>query len=85
MTSSRDLAELWKWNAHVPDTVQTSVQGRIAKSVNLRLEAQAICAWDETLSYRHIHELSDLLVCQLIARGAGTGMITALCFEKSMW
>ena len=85
MTSSQDLAELWKWNAHVPDTVQMSVQDRIAKTVNLRPEAQAICAWDGTLSYRRIHEFSDRLACQLIARGAGTGMITALCFEKSMW
>ena len=85
MTSSQDLAELWKWNAHVPDTVQTSVQDRIAKTVNLRPEAQAICAWDGTLSYRQIHDLSGQLAYQLIARGAGTGIITALCFEKSMW
>lgn len=85
MTSLQDLAELWKWNAHVPDAVQTSVQDRIAKAVNLRPEAQAICAWDGTLSYKHLHELSDRLACQLIARGAETGMITALCFEKSMW
>lgn len=85
MTSSQDLAELWKWNAHVPDAVQTSVQDRIAKAVNLRPEAQAICAWDGTLLYKHIHELSDRLVPQLIALGAGNGMVIALCFEKSMW
>ena len=85
MTSSQDLAELWKWNAHVPDAVQTTVQDRIAKAVNLRPEAQAICAWDGVLSYKHIHELSIRLACQLIARGAGNGMIIALCFEKSMW
>ena len=85
MTSSRDLAELWKWNAHVPDAVQTSVQDRIAEAVNLRPEAQAICAWDGTLSYRRFHELSNQLACQLISRGAENGMITALCFEKSMW
>lgn len=85
MTSSQDLAELWKWNAHVPDAVQTSVQDRIAKAVNIRPEAQAICAWDGSLSYKHIHELSDRLACHLIAGGARNGMITALCFEKSMW
>lgn len=85
MTSSQDLAELWKWNAHVPDAVQTSVQDRIAKAVNLWPEAQAICAWDGTLSYKHIHELSDRLVPQLTALGAKNGMIIALCFEKSMW
>lgn len=85
MTSSKDLAELWGWNAHVPDAVQTSVQDRIARTVNLRPEAQAICAWDGTLSYKQIHELSDRLACQLIARGAADGMIMALCFEKSMW
>ena len=85
MTSSQDLAELWKWNAHVPDAVQTSVQDRIAESVNLRPDAQAICAWDGTLSYKRIHELSDQLAGHLNSRGAGNGMITALCFEKSMW
>lgn len=85
MTSSQDLAELWKWNSNVPDAVQTSVQDRIAKAVNLRPEAQAICAWDGTLSYKHLHDLSNQLACQLISRGAGNGIMTALCFEKSMW
>jgi amino acid adenylation domain-containing protein len=85
MTSAQDLAELWKWNAQVPDAVQTCVQDRIAKAVNLRPEAPAICAWDGNLSYKRIHELSDRLMSQLIALGAGNGMIIALCFEKSMW
>ena len=85
MTSSQDLTELWKWNAHLPATVQTSVQDRIAKAVNLRPEAQAICAWDGTLSYKQIDELSDQLACQLIGLGAWDGVIIALCFEKSMW
>ena len=85
MTSWQDLTELWKWNAHLPDVVQTSVQDRIAIAVNLRPEAQAICAWDGTLSYKRLHELSDRLSIQLITLGAGHGMIIALCFEKSMW
>lgn len=85
MTSPEDLAELWKWNAHVPVAVQRTVQDRIAEAVNTWPEAQAICAWDGTLSYKHLHELSDQLAFQLIALGAGNGMIIALCFEKSMW
>ncbi|KAL8736845.1 MAG: hypothetical protein Q9181_002274 [Wetmoreana brouardii] len=85
MTSSQDLAELWKWNAHVPDAVQTSVQDRITRAMDLRPEAQAICAWDGTFSYKDIHELSNRLACQLIALGAGNGIIIALCFEKSKW
>lgn len=85
MTSPEDLAELWRWNAQVPDAVPRCVQDRIAEAVNLWPEAQAICAWDGTLSYKHLHELSDLLASQLIALGAGNGIIIALCFEKSMW
>ncbi|KAG6997698.1 aurofusarin cluster transcription factor aurR2 [Physcia stellaris] len=85
MTSPQDLDELWKWNAHLPDAVQTSVQDRIAKVVRLRPEAQAVRAWDGSLSYKQIHELSDQLACQLIALEAGKDMIIALCFEKSMW
>ena len=85
MISPEDLAELWRWNAHLPDAVQMSVQDRIAEAVNLWPEAQAICAWDGTLSYRHLDELSDRLASQLIALEAGNGMTIALCFEKSMW
>ena len=85
MTSSRDLAEIWKWNAHVPDAVQTSVQDRIAEAVHLRPEAQAVCAWDGAFSYRQLDELSNRPSCKLIALGAGSGMMIALCFEKSMW
>ncbi|KAI4165618.1 MAG: hypothetical protein LQ342_000560 [Letrouitia transgressa] len=84
-TSSQDLTELWKWNAHLPHAVQTSVQTRIAKAVNLRPEAEAICAWDGSFSYKHLDEFSDRLACQLTTRGAGNGIIIALCFEKSRW
>ncbi|KAL8950907.1 MAG: hypothetical protein Q9222_003085 [Ikaeria aurantiellina] len=85
MTSPQDLAELWKWNARLPDAVQTTVQDRIAESVHLRPAVQAICAWDGTLSYKQLDDLSDRLACDLIAIGAAKGMVIALCFAKSMW
>lgn len=85
ITSPQDLAEIWRWNAHIPEAVQTSVQDRIAEAVNLWPEAQAICAWDGSLSYKNLDELSDRLATQLVALGAGNGIVIALCFEKSMW
>ncbi|KAL8659878.1 MAG: hypothetical protein Q9202_006904 [Teloschistes flavicans] len=81
----QDRAELWKWNAQLPDAVQVTVQDRIAKATRLWPEAQAICAWNGTLSYKQLDELSSRLASDLIASGADSGMIIALCFEKSMW
>ncbi|KAL8641307.1 MAG: hypothetical protein Q9228_001859 [Teloschistes exilis] len=85
MSCPEDTAQLRKWNARLPGAVQVTVQERISNAMHLWPEAQAICAWDGTLSYHELDELSDRLASDLVASGAGNGTIIALCFEKSMW
>ncbi|KAL8830836.1 MAG: hypothetical protein Q9191_001210 [Dirinaria sp. TL-2023a] len=85
VASPEDMTELCKWNAQVPRAVKVSVQERIVQAVNLQPMAQAICAWDGSLTYRRLKELSDQLANHLIDIGVRNGDVLALCFPKSMW
>ncbi|KAK8115446.1 hypothetical protein PG984_011948 [Apiospora sp. TS-2023a] len=83
--SSQDLAELWEWNATVPETISKCVHDLIGETMRRHPQNPAICAWDGNLSYAELDELSHKLVLQLVSLGAGPGMIIPLCFEKSVW
>lgn len=83
--SSQDLAELWKWNATVPPTISACVHDLIRETMQRHPQDTAIFAWDGSLSYAELDELSSSLSHHLVSLGAGPGMIIPLCFEKSMW
>ncbi|PIG85889.1 hypothetical protein AARAC_001783 [Aspergillus arachidicola] len=49
-------------------------------------EAEAICAWDGTITYKHLDELSSCLSSQLLQReGVKPGQIVPILLEKSKW
>ncbi|KAJ5673087.1 AMP-dependent synthetase/ligase [Penicillium longicatenatum] len=83
--SGPDLAELWNWNAVVPQAIPKCVHTLIATTARSHGEKPAICAWDGNLSYNELDRLSTRLASDLIARGLGIGSVVPLCFDKSMW
>ncbi|KAH8821998.1 hypothetical protein F5884DRAFT_828155 [Xylogone sp. PMI_703] len=83
--SAQDIAELWKWNASVPTAVHKCVHDLIDDVIARSPGEPAVCAWDGSLSYAELDNLSTRLALQLAGLGAGRGMIIPLCFEKSMW
>ncbi|KAJ5437268.1 nonribosomal peptide synthase [Penicillium cf. griseofulvum] len=46
---------------------------------------EAICAWDYSITYGKLDQLSRLLQIQLISLGVRSESVVPLCFEKSMW
>lgn len=83
--SSQDLEELWTWNATVPTTVSKCVHDLIGETMQRHPQDPAIHAWDGSLSYAELDDLSRRLALHLVSLGAGPGTIIPLCFEKSMW
>ncbi|KAI0136227.1 hypothetical protein BJ170DRAFT_573811 [Xylariales sp. AK1849] len=81
----KDLANIWQWNADVPETVDACVHDLIASTVHRQPDAPAICAWDGELTYRELDVVSNKLAGYLVSVGVGPGDIIPLCFEKSMW
>ncbi|KAI4194390.1 MAG: hypothetical protein LQ350_007785 [Teloschistes chrysophthalmus] len=86
--SSRDLAEIWQWNAVVPDEVSVSLHDTIHHHVRQHPCALAVEAWDGQMTYEALDRYSTNLASHLQAEHreeTGPGSVIALCFEKSMW
>jgi amino acid adenylation domain-containing protein/non-ribosomal peptide synthase protein (TIGR01720 family) len=83
--SKADLDDIWRWNATVPETVQTPVHEIITAVCQKRPNAPAICAWDGDWSYRQLDDLSSRLAHYLVRLGIGPEVVVPLCFEKSKW
>lgn len=85
--SERDLHDVWKWNAAVPESVEDCVHNEFAQRVAETPEAPAVCAWDGELTYVQLDQFSTLLAGRLVSLGLGVGpgAIVPLCFEKSVW
>ncbi|PFH58188.1 hypothetical protein XA68_14045 [Ophiocordyceps unilateralis] len=85
VASTRDLEDVWTWNAKVPESVVGCIHDDILENAETRPEAPAIDAWDGSLTYKQLDEVSRKLAVKLIKSGVGSGSIVPLCFEKSMW
>lgn len=85
--SERDLHDIWKWNAAVPESVENCVHNVFAQRVAETPEAPAVCAWDGELTYVQLDQFSTLLAGRLVSLGLGVGpgAIVPLFFEKSVW
>ncbi|KAF3492390.1 Nonribosomal Peptide Synthase (NRPS) [Arthroderma uncinatum] len=85
--SERDLQEIWKWNAVVPESVEDCVHNVFVQRVVETPEAPAVCAWDGELTYAQLDRFSTLLANHLVGLelGIGPGAIVPLCFEKSVY
>ncbi|KAK8920223.1 Nonribosomal peptide synthetase dtxS1 [Metarhizium anisopliae] len=85
MTSSRDLQDIWTWNAKLPEAVSDNMPRMIRETVHRQPCATAIHAWDGSLSYQQLDDLSTTLAYHLRKVGVEKGDMIPLCFEKSMW
>ncbi|KAH8647773.1 hypothetical protein BX600DRAFT_530728 [Xylariales sp. PMI_506] len=83
--SQQDIRELWSWNSPVPDAIPSCVHDLIGSTAKRQPQAPAICAWDGSLTYAELDDLSGRLASYLASIGIGPGNIVPLCFEKSMW
>ncbi|KAL5358103.1 hypothetical protein BJX96DRAFT_173136 [Aspergillus floccosus] len=86
--SHRDLLDIWKWNAVVPEKFTVCLHEMIHNHVVQRPQALAVDAWDGQFTYgtldQHSTNLASYLQNQAKAK-LGPGTVIALCFEKSKW
>lgn len=80
-----DLAKIWSWNATVSEPVNRCVHDLIAEVASRQPEAEALCAWDGSLTYDQLDFYSTNLAHHLISLGVVPGAIVLLYFEKSVW
>uniref|UniRef100_A0A8H7NMQ9 Carrier domain-containing protein n=1 Tax=Bionectria ochroleuca TaxID=29856 RepID=A0A8H7NMQ9_BIOOC len=83
--STRDLEQIWQWNAVVPETINYTVHDLIAENASKRPDSPAVCAWDGHWTYQEMESIATHIAHRLVTLGVGPGVIVPLCFEKSRW
>ncbi|OPB41327.1 hypothetical protein A0O28_0080450 [Trichoderma guizhouense] len=85
LATPEDLEQIWKWNAALPPPIERCIHDVIEDMVIQSPTAEAICAWDGTLTYEELSRLSTKLAVHLLSLDVGPNMTIPLFFEKSMW
>ncbi|KAL2815064.1 hypothetical protein BDW59DRAFT_177767 [Aspergillus cavernicola] len=84
--SPSGVEQIQAWNSRVAlHRTERCVHDVIAEQCQANPSADAVSAWDGTLTYAQLDTLSTTLAARLAARGHGPGKFIGLLFEKSMW
>ncbi|KAL4886894.1 putative nonribosomal peptide synthase [Aspergillus karnatakaensis] len=83
--SDSDLALFWERNANLPDDPEGCVHESISAVARSQGDSIAIDAWDGTLSYGQVDEVSTKLASRLVEFAFNPGSILAVCLEKTKW
>ncbi|KAJ5816716.1 AMP-dependent synthetase/ligase [Penicillium robsamsonii] len=85
MMTQSHLNDIWTWNAKVPAVIDRCMHDLIKKVVQRQPQTVAISAWDGSLTYSELDQLSTSLATHLVGMGVKRNMIVPLCFEKSLY
>ncbi|KAK1759075.1 non-ribosomal peptide synthetase [Echria macrotheca] len=84
LIGSSSLAQLKTWNDSVPTTtLERCIHHVIAEKAIIQPQAEAICAWDGSMTFQKLEAASSSLAARLIELGVGPEVLVPLCFEKS--
>jgi non-ribosomal peptide synthetase component F len=83
--SRANLDRVREWNdSYSIQPVERCVHDVIADRVLERPDAEAVCAWDGSLTFRELDTVTGVLASLLITLGVGPEVLVPLCFEKSV-
>ncbi|KAI9647878.1 hypothetical protein NHQ30_004266 [Ciborinia camelliae] len=84
--STRDLKQIWDWNAELPrSTDDICIHEIFMDRARRHPDLPAVVAHDGELTYRELDELSTRLAGALIGEGIKSGSTVLVFIEKSMW
>jgi amino acid adenylation domain-containing protein/non-ribosomal peptide synthase protein (TIGR01720 family) len=80
-----DYTSVTTWNAELPLSIDARIPDLIAANVARRPNAEAVCAWDGSVTYSELDVLTAKLANHLVTLGVGPEVKVGLCFDKSLW
>ncbi|KAK4150585.1 non-ribosomal peptide synthetase [Chaetomidium leptoderma] len=84
--SRANLHQVCEWNDDYSiQPVERCIHDVIADRILERSDAEAVCAWDGSLTYRELDAVAGRLAARLVTLGVGPEILVPLCFEKSKW
>lgn len=85
MISPSDQQEILAWNGSVLSEPDCCIHDTVEAWVARQPSAEAVCAWDGSLTYSELVSISRSLAKDLISHGVQPESTVALTFEKSKW
>ncbi|KAI9899658.1 hypothetical protein N3K66_006119 [Trichothecium roseum] len=83
--SYQDLSTIWEWNKTPTKPANKSISELIRDQSRAQPGSIAVDAWDGSLTYHHLDQLSTNMACYLVKRGLRRGDFVLICTEKSKW
>ncbi|CAG8028807.1 unnamed protein product [Penicillium nalgiovense] len=85
MASPDDLAQLKQWNSRIPPAVSRSLNHLVLTRCLDQPRSTAVCAWDGSLTYSELADLSSSLAYRLRLLDVHPGSSVGICLERSKW
>lgn len=83
--SQKDKELVMEWNGPTSQKRHLCIHEEVRYQARRRPTAEAVCGWDETLTYHELDTLAARLASRLVDLGIRPSTIVPLCFEKSTW
>ena len=83
--SPADKTDISRWNECLPKAQAYCIHTLVETQACQNPWAEAVCAWDGSLNYRELNQLSAQLAYHLRTHGVGPEVIVPICWNKSMW
>ncbi|KAH7174540.1 uncharacterized protein B0J16DRAFT_274765 [Fusarium flagelliforme] len=83
--SPGNLTEIMKWNSTPAQSEQRLIDHVFRDQAQKHAKSLAVEAWDGSLTYAELDDLSGRVANQLRMKGVTNGTLIAFVFEKSLW
>ncbi|PVH81870.1 nonribosomal peptide synthase [Cadophora sp. DSE1049] len=83
--SPEDETAITSWNSSRPNVVDACIHEEFEAMALSQPDAQAICAWDGSLTYEELRDHSARLAHHLFTLGIGPEVFVPICMDKSLW
>lgn len=80
-----DRGQISSTNAQVPSAVETCIHSLFQEMAASQPAAEAIYAWDGTMTYQTLDETANRLAYRLSGLGIGPEIMVGMCMDKSLW
>lgn len=85
LMGNANLDQVLAWNESIStEPVERCIHQVVADRVHEQPDAEAVCAWDGSMTYRDLDMATDALAARLVQLGVGPEVLVPLCFEKSV-
>lgn len=83
--SPNDWEQIQRWNSPLPRKIDACVHEVILGHAETAPNSSAVCAWDGSLTFGELKDLSSRVSHHLRTVGVKSEVLVPICFEKSMW